>query len=303
MTPNNDSNISLQGHKSALLICAMLFMGLTTSTARALEVSLELVLAVDCSSSVEPDEYALQVQGIADAFRHPAVIRAVNAAAPNGIVVTLVQWSGASMQSQATEWMRISGQESAELAAQEIENAPRFMRWGATAIGEAISYSRELFEDNGYEGLRKVIDVSGDGISNQGTFPIFTQEKTAKAGVTVNGLAILTDEPSLDIYYRAQVMSGPRAFVERAEKFEDFAVAMRRKLIREIGSPPAVRLTPRQPLEIQVAETQVAKTNSTVPSAPKSATTVLPGGALNIPIVLPVVIQSPDFRPSPRRDR
>ena len=172
------------------------------------------------------------------------------------------------------------------------------MRWGATAIGEAISYSRELFEDNGFEGLRKVIDVSGDGISNQGTVPILTHKETAKARVTVNGLAILTGEPSLDIYYRAQVMSGPRAFVERAEGFDDFAVAMRRKLIREIGSPPAVRGTPHRPLA-----TQMAKTTSTVPSAPKSATTELPGGALNIPIVLPVVTQSPDFKPSPRRDR
>jgi hypothetical protein len=298
MTLYNDLNNILQGLRCALIIGTLTFISLTTSAARALEVSLELILAVDCSSSVEPDEYALQVKGIADAFRHPTVIRAVNAAAPNGIVVTLVQWSGASMQSQAIDWMRITGKESAELAAQEIENAPRFMRWGATAIGEAISYSRELFEDNGFEGLRKVIDVSGDGISNQGTVPIFTHKETAKASVTVNGLAILTGEPSLDIYYRAQVMSGPRAFVERAEGFDDFAVAMRRKLIREIGSPPAVRGTPHRPLA-----TQMAKTTSTVPSAPKSATTELPGGALNIPIVLPVVTQSPDFKPSPRRDR
>jgi len=242
--------------------------------ARALEVSLELILAVDCSSSVEPEEYTLQMQGIADAFRDPVVQQAIRGAAPNGIAVTLVQWSGASMHSQATDWMLVSNKDDAERAAQAIESAPRFMRWGATAIGEAISFSRVLFEENDFEGLRKVIDVSGDGISNQGTFPIFAREEAVKEGITINGLAILNDEPSLDHYYRQQVMAGPRSFVERAARFEDFGVAMRRKLIREIGSPPAVFVPAEDPTR------QLAKTNSTVPKAPKSATIELPGGAL-----------------------
>ena len=90
MTLYNDLNNILQGLRCALIIGTLTFISLTTSAARALEVSLELILAVDCSSSVEPDEYALQVKGIADAFRHPTVIRAVNTAAPNGMVVTLV---------------------------------------------------------------------------------------------------------------------------------------------------------------------------------------------------------------------
>lgn len=296
MEPDKDRNHRLPGMARALLLCAAFVMGLTATTARALDVSLELVLAVDCSSSVEPGEFALQVQGIADAFRHPVVIKAINAAAPNGIAITLVQWSGAGMHSQAVGWMRVHNKDSAESAAREIENAPRFMRWGATAIGEAIAYSRELFEDNGFEGLRKVIDISGDGISNQGTFPIHAREDAAKAGVTVNGLAILNDEPALDIYYRLQVIAGAHAFVERAARFEDFTIAMRRKLIREIGSPPSARSP-------HITGHQIAKTTVTAPSAPKSATTVLPGGALTIPIVLPVVTQSPDFRLFPRLDR
>jgi hypothetical protein len=249
------------------------FLG-SGGSARALEVSLELILAVDCSSSVEPEEFTLQMQGIADAFRDPVVQQAIRGAAPNGIAVTLVQWSGASMHSQATDWMLVSNKDDAENAAQAIESAPRFMRWGATAIGEAISFSKELFEENGFEGLRKVIDVSGDGISNQGTFPIFAREEAVKEGITINGLAILNDEPSLDHYYRQQVMAGPRSFVEHAARFEDFAAAMRRKLIREIGSPPAVFAPPH------ATARQLAKTSSTVPKAPKSATTELPAGAL-----------------------
>ncbi|MBT5110887.1 MAG: DUF1194 domain-containing protein [Rhodospirillaceae bacterium] len=296
MTSDHDRNHGAPGITRILLTCAVVFMCQTVTAARALDVSLELILAVDCSSSVEPGEFALQKQGIADAFRHPTVVKAISAAAPNGIAITLVQWSGASAHSQTLGWMRVSDRESAERAARAIETAPRFLRWGATAIGEAIAYSLTLFEDNGFEGLRKVIDISGDGASNQGTFPIYTREVAAKAGVTVNGLAILNDDPSLDIYYRQQVIAGARAFVEQAARFEDFAVAMRRKLIREIGSPPSAR----SPVE---TGRQLAKTTSTAPSAPKSATTVLPGGALKMPIVLPVVTQSPDFRPLPRLDR
>jgi hypothetical protein len=296
MTPDNDRNQIKTIMTHSLLAFAMFFLCQSPTAARALDVSLELVLAVDCSSSVEPGEFAMQMQGIADAFRHPTVIKAISTAAPNGIAITLVQWSGASAHSQTISWMRVSDRDSAELAARAIESAPRFSRWGATAIGEAIAYSQLLFEDNGFEGLRKVIDISGDGASNQGTFPIYSGQDAAKAGITVNGLAILNDEPSLDIYYRQQVIAGARAFVEQAARFEDFGVAMRRKLIREIGSPPSARL-PRE------KGPQLAKTSSTKPNAPKSAMTELPREALNIPIVEPVVTQSPAFSPVPRLDR
>ena len=278
MRPTNPEDTRRRSRQSrprllaaAAIWCLLVGVG---APARALEVSLELILAVDCSSSVEPEEFALQMQGIADAFRHPTVLQAIRGAAPNGIAVTLVQWSGAGMHNQATDWILVSNKDDAENVAQEFENTPRFMRWGATAIGEAIIFSQVLFEDNGFEGLRKVIDISGDGISNQGTFPTFAREAAAREGITINGLAILNDEPSLDHYYRQQVMAGPRSFVERAARFEDFATAMRRKLIREIGSPPAVQLPKIDPAH------QVANSSSTTPKAPKSATTELPAGAL-----------------------
>ncbi|NKB55927.1 MAG: DUF1194 domain-containing protein [Alphaproteobacteria bacterium] len=212
------------------------------SSAHAEEVAVELILAIDCSSSVEPHEYSLQMRGVAAAFRSPGVIQALSAAAPNGIAVTLVQWSGASMHTQAIPWTHIHNKQSAAEFASEVEQAPRYMRWGATAIGEALSFSLGLFEDNSFEGVRHVIDVSGDGSSNQGVFPTEVRPIIVAAGVTINGLAILNDEPDLAQYYKKQVAGGKRSFVESAKNFADFAGAIRRKLIREIGSPPSVRL-------------------------------------------------------------
>ncbi len=216
--------------------------------ARAETVAVELILAIDCSSSVEPHEYELQMRGIADAFRSSPVVQALSSAIPNGIAVTLVQWSGASMHTQAVPWMHVHDKKSAAAFASEIEQSPRYMRWGATALGEALSFSAGLFEENGFEGVRHVIDVSGDGSSNQGVFPTEVRQLVIAAGITINGLAILNDEPDLAVYYKNQVIGGPRSFVESAKNFADFATAIRRKLIREIGSPPSVRL------ETQTAE-------------------------------------------------
>lgn len=210
--------------------------------ARAEQVAVELILAIDCSSSVQPEEYALQMRGVADAFRSPEVIQAIASATPNGVAVTLVQWSGESMQTQALPWTHVHDKASAAAFAKQVEESPQYMQWGATAIGEALSFSVGLFEDNGFEGIRQVIDVSGDGSSNQGEFPTVVRPLVIAAGVTINGLAILNDEPDLDKYYKEQVIGGKRSFVERAKDFADFGAAIRRKLIREIGSPPSVRL-------------------------------------------------------------
>lgn len=213
-----------------------------SAPARAETVALELILAIDCSSSVSAEEYELQMRGIADAFRSPSVVQALSAATPNGIAVTLVQWSGASQQAQAVPWTHVHSKESAAEFASEIEQSSRYMTWGATAIGEALIFSAGLFEGNEFEGVRRVIDVSGDGSSNQGAFPPVVRPVVIAAEITINGLAILTDEPDLEAYYKDQVVGGPRSFVARAKDFADFATAIRRKLIREIGSPPSVRL-------------------------------------------------------------
>jgi hypothetical protein len=211
----------------------------------ATEVALELVLAVDCSASVEAHEFVLQMRGLADAFRSPEVVRVIKAAAPNGIAVTVLQWSGASMQVQAVPWRRIHDSGSAARFAALIEATPRQVRWGATAIGEMLKVARGLFDDNGFNGARRVIDISGDGSSNQGEFPTLSRLPVIAQGVVINGLAILNDEPALDQYYRRQVTGGARSFVLSARDFTDFARAIRAKLIREIGHPPTARRATR----------------------------------------------------------
>lgn len=228
-----------------LILCIP--VGLPAAPARAQQVDLELVLAVDASSSVNDQEFRLQMGGIAAALRHPAVIKAIDAS--GGVAVSLVQWSGAGQTVQAIDWTLLRDALSAHGLAAEIETAPRLVAGGATAIGSALLFAAGLIERNGYAGKRRVIDLSGDGVSNEGKLASTARAYIVKRGMTVNGLAILNDEPNLGRYYLAGVVGGPGAFVLTASDFRDFALAMRQKLITEItggtisqgpspGSPP-----------------------------------------------------------------
>ena len=206
----------------------------TAGPLAARPVDLELVLAVDASSSVNREEFRLQMQGIAAAFRHPAVVKAIDAAGPAGVAVTLVQWSGAGITAQAVDWTLLSGALSSHAFAAQIEAAPRLVEGGATAIGSALLYAGALLEANAYQGKRRIVDLSGDGISNEGDYASSARAHLVRQGVTVNGLAILNDEPNLGRYYLAGVVGGPGAFVLTARDFRDFALAIRQKLVTEI---------------------------------------------------------------------
>ena len=131
-------------------------------------VDLELVLAVDASSSVSADEFDLQMRGLAEAFRSPAVVRAIESAGDLGIAVALVQWSDDAKQSLAVDWRRLDDAAGALAYAEEIEATPRFLVGGGTAIGGALTFSIKQLQSNGFEGRRQVIDLSGDGRTNQG---------------------------------------------------------------------------------------------------------------------------------------
>lgn len=207
------------------------------SGAAAENVALELVLAIDVSSSVDEREYNLQMSGFAAAFRHPEVVAVIESLGSQGMVVTLVQWSGADTYVQAIDWTRINGRESAEAFATEVETAPRLIEGGATAIGDAMLFARALLELNDFVGTRRTIDVSGDGIANQGKQPAVARALLNAEDITVNGLAILNEEPRLGAYYRAGVVGGPNAFLITATDFEDFARAIRIKLVTEIDGP------------------------------------------------------------------
>ncbi len=208
-------------------------------------VALELGLAVDSSSSVTSWEFDLQMQGLAQAFRDPAVQGAVVAAGDYGVAITLVQWSGSTRQVLATEWQVVREPADAEAFADLLDETPRFISGGSTAIGSAIEFCVNLIEYNEFKGFRKVVDISGDGRTNQGLRTTAMRDAAVAAGVTVNGLTILNEDPSVDHYYLRNVIGGTGAFILTAVDFRDFARAIRLKLIREIAGPPVAQLRRR----------------------------------------------------------
>ncbi len=219
--------------------------GIATARA-ATPVDLELVLAVDASASVSYDEFNLQMTGLARAFRDKAVIGAIESAAPRGVAVSLIQWSGAGAQALAVGWTLVRDGASARAFAARIDAAPRMVSAGGTAIGAAIARAAAAFDGNGYQGVRRAIDVSGDGVSNRGPPPEIARARALAAGITVNGLAILNDEPGLDGYYARAVIGGAGSFVIAADDYADFARAIRLKLILEAtGAPMAEAPAPR----------------------------------------------------------
>jgi hypothetical protein len=226
-------------------LAAALAISLLAAPADARGVDLQLVLAIDVSSSVDHAEYVLQVAGVAAAFRSAEVGDAIARAAPNGIAVTVLQWASEGEQRQAVAWTRLAEDGDRLALAARIEAMPRIGIWGVTALGDALDVARGLFGTGGFVGGRQVIDVSGDGVANQGMPVAAARQRAVAAGITVNALAVLNEEPALEAYYLTQVIGGPGAFVMTAADYADFAAAIRIKLVREIigaglASDPAV---------------------------------------------------------------
>lgn len=194
-------------------------------------VDLELVLALDVSSSVSAPEFDLQRRGLAEAFLHPDVVAAVQAVGDHGIAVTVVQWSGNRIQSTSVDWTVLTDAKSAAAFAAAVAQMERLFV-GATGLGGAIRFSLRSLEENRFEGLRKAIDVSGDGYA--GLSPRRERDRALERGATINGLAILNEQPDLGVYYREHVVGGPGSFVISIVDFADFGDAIRDKLIREI---------------------------------------------------------------------
>lgn len=240
---------AVKPYLAALLFCSVLIA--VPTRAQAQNADLQLVLAVDASASISYEEFAFQMTGLARAFRDDAVIKTIRAAAPNGMDVALVQWSGSMAHAVSVPWRHVADAASAAAFADAIDASPRLTAAGGTAIGDAVAFSIALILQSATEGARRVIDVSGDGRANQGIAPSATQIQAVAAGITVNGLAILDEEPDLDRYYQQQVIAGAGAFVMSALDYADYAIAIRRKLIREIGGAQIVFIP--QPVPIHVA--------------------------------------------------
>ncbi|MEL7463975.1 MAG: DUF1194 domain-containing protein [Pseudomonadota bacterium] len=190
-----------------------------------------LVLAIDISGSVDPEEYRLQMGGLAAALRDGAVIDALVAAQAR---VAVLQWSGSSRQRVVVPWTATLSDADVDRLATAVTEAPRAFRHYSTAIGEALRTAAELLGEIAGTCSRQVVDVSGDGFNNEGVAETRMRDALVRGGVVVNGLAIETSEPELTDYYRRNVIGGPGSFVMTAKTFEDYPEAIRRKLLREL---------------------------------------------------------------------
>jgi Protein of unknown function (DUF1194) len=220
---------------AAIAIAALIVVIL--EAAPALGAALALVLAVDVSASVTEDSYLLQHEGIARAFADPRLIEAITGA-PEGIEVLVLEWSDPDKIAVTVDWQRVADRASAAAFAAAVRASRRSSN-GLTAIGPALLAAGRSFDRLPEPAVRRVIDLSGDGMANFGSPPAAARDQIVASGITVNGLAILSEEPWLADYYRSNVIGGSAAFVVTARRFGDFADAMLRKLTQEIVSARA----------------------------------------------------------------
>ena len=233
---------------------------LADTRASAIPVDVELVIAVDVSYSMDPDEQSLQREGYVLALTSKEFLQALRQGAHGKIAITYFEWAGQSDQKILMPWRVIDGPESADAVAAEISRAP-YRRASRTSISGALRFAKPLFDDSGYRGLRRVIDVSGDGANNAGPLVELTRDDVLAAGITINGLPIMIrrsrgsmmDIDNLDVYYEDCVIGGPGAFVVPIHDRSQFVEATRTKLILEIaGRQPEARVVPAAAKEPRV---------------------------------------------------
>ena len=208
-------------------------------------VDVELVLAVDISYSMDIDELALQREGYVRALTSTEFLNALRQGIHGKVAVTYFEWAGASEQRVVVPWRIVDGPESAGSVASEIMAAP-IRRAARTSISGALLFGMKLFDESGQRGIRRVIDVSGDGANNSGTLVTIARDEVVSQGITINGLPIMLKRPSystmdielLDKYYEDCVIGGPAAFVIPVKDRDKFVEAIRTKLVLEIASLP-----------------------------------------------------------------
>ena len=233
--------------------------GMASSTARpqlaqrngtVASVDVELVIAVDVSYSMDMDELAIQREGYAQAVESKEFLQALNTGPNRKIAITYFEWSSSGDQRIIIPWRVIDGAESADAVAAEILKTG-FSRGSRTSISGAINFALPLFEKNPYLGLRRVIDISGDGPNNHGPLVTSARDAALEKGITINGLPIMVKEPSqmgwdipdLDVYYEDCVIGGPGAFVVAIKDRAKIKDSIRNKLVLEVSGRPPERFT------------------------------------------------------------
>ncbi|HWL83573.1 MAG TPA: DUF1194 domain-containing protein [Roseomonas sp.] len=220
---------------AAPLLAAPALLAPRSSRAAGPAVDVALVLAVDASGSISPEEFRLQREGCAEALTHPAVLAAITGGLVGAIGVALLEWGAPGGAETVVPWHRVTDAASAGILAAALREAPR-SRQSWNAIGDAIAHAATLLEDAPYEAVRRVIDVSGDAPDMRSHRPApAARDAAVAAGITINALAIEQANPGLSERYAAEVIGGPGAFVMEAAGRADFARALRAKLVREIA--------------------------------------------------------------------
>ena len=213
-------------------------------------VDVELILAVDVSYSMDMDELAIQREGYAQAIVSKEFLQALKSL-PNGkIAITYFEWAASSDQKIIIPWRVIDGPETADAVSNEIMRTP-VRRASRTSISGAIYFAMPLFDENPYKGLRRVIDISGDGPNNNGAPVVGAREEALSKGIVINGLPIMVKEPSystmdidnLDWYYEDCVIGGPGSFVVSIKDRDKFKEAIRTKLLLEVAGRTPERPT------------------------------------------------------------
>jgi hypothetical protein len=224
-------------------------------------VDIELVIAVDISYSMDLDELAVQREGYAQAIVSKEFLQALKNGPNSKIAVTYFEWSASTDQKIIIPWRVIDGPETADAVANEIMKTP-VRRGSRTSISGAIYFAMPLFDENPYRGLRRVIDISGDGPNNNGAPVTGARDAAVEKGIVINGLPIMVKEPSystmdiddLDLYYEDCVIGGPGSFVVSIKDREKFKEAIRTKLLLEVaGRRSERRVVPAAEKEPRVA--------------------------------------------------
>jgi hypothetical protein len=217
-------------------------------------VDTELVLAVDVSYSMDPEEQQIQREGYIEALTSREFMSAIRAGSHGRVAVLYFEWAGPTDQQIIVPWRMIEGPETADAFAGEIARAP-YRRASRTSIGGALMFAKPLFAASGFRGLRRVVDVSGDGPNNSGPLVEPQRDDLVAAGITINGLPLMLNRPNsfsmdienLDVYFEDCVIGGPGAFVIPVRDRAQFKEAIRTKLILEVaGLLPPVRIVPVQ---------------------------------------------------------
>jgi hypothetical protein len=213
-------------------------------------VDVELVLGTDISYSMDLNELAVQREGYADAIISSEFLQALKSGRYGKVAITYFEWAASNDQKLIIPWRLIEGPESAGAISDEIRSIP-VRRASRTSISGAINFAVPLFDSNTYRGVRRVIDISGDGPNNNGEPVQIAREAALQKGIVINGLPIMVREPSystmdiehLDWYYEDCVIGGSGSFVVPIKGKDQFKEAIRTKLVLEVaGREPADRI-------------------------------------------------------------